>query len=292
MSAPAESSSVTSIFFVLLLSLTTLYIAKKNGFFRLSPDIRSSWPTFLQTLGGFLVYIVVSILALPFVYLVSRFGGMDEPIKHIDQLSNEIRGWLQWGTIIAIFVALLLYCLLIRKEVRQIIFWREKKPNFATAVKDFAMGALTWLISYPIIMGVSLIAGMISKHLWGKSGVEQVAVQQLLEIKGHSLLFAAMVLVVIVIVPFIEELLFRGFLQSWLRRKIGRSAALILTAFIFACVHFSKAQGIGNFELIVALFALSCFLGFIYERQRTLWASFGLHCTFNAISVFVLSVTK
>lgn len=138
----------------------------------------------------------------------------------------------------------------------------------------------------------TMLASGVSYLIWGKYGVQQLAVQELERDFEHPVLFVLMAITVTTIVPFVEELLFRGFMQNWLRKYIGRGRAIFLTAFIFACFHYSHGQGIGNFELIISLFSLSLFLGYIYERQQTLWASIGLHSTFNAISVIAIAFSK
>jgi membrane protease YdiL (CAAX protease family) len=101
-------------------------------------------------------------------------------------------------------------------------------------------------------------------------------------------LFWSSVILIVTLVPFLEEVLFRGFLQTWLRRVVGVSGAIWLTALTFALFHFSTSQGADNVELISSLFVLGCFLSFLRERQRSLWAPIGLHAAFNAISILMI----
>jgi membrane protease YdiL (CAAX protease family) len=62
--------------------------------------------------------------------------------------------------------------------------------------------------------------------------------------------------------------------------------AILLSALCFALFHFAPSQGIGNISLVGSLFLFALFLGFIYERQASLFASVGLHMTFNTVSTF------
>lgn len=282
----------SSIFLLLILSLIVFGFAKKGGFFKLNPPFYPPWPTIGESLGGFLVYLFVSILIAPIIVLLLFFSFTGTFTIQIKMLPEAHRGWIQWGVLLLTFVALVLYLIKIRREVARWILWGKAPQDFKTFGKNVGMGALTWLISYPFVLLANLLSGFLSEKFWGKSGVEQVAVKNLLSFKAEPFLFVAMLFMVILLVPFMEELLFRGFLQSWLRRKMGRMGALFLTAIIFACVHFSPSQGIGNFELILTLFVLSCFLGFIYERQQSLWASFGLHMTFNGFNALILAFQK
>ncbi|MBI3211827.1 MAG: CPBP family intramembrane metalloprotease [Simkania negevensis] len=45
--------------------------------------------------------------------------------------------------------------------------------------------------------------------------------------------------------------------------------------------HLSSSQGVGN----ISLFIFALYLGFLYEKQCSLFASIALHMTFNSISV-------
>jgi membrane protease YdiL (CAAX protease family) len=93
---------------------------------------------------------------------------------------------------------------------------------------------------------------------------------------------------VIGIVPVLEELLFRGFLQGAFRRFFSVRTAILFSSFIFALFHFSLGQGVNNMTILVSLFILSLFLGFLKERQGNLWGSIAMHMTFNAISVAMI----
>ena len=62
--------------------------------------------------------------------------------------------------------------------------------------------------------------------------------------------------------------------------------AIVFSALCFALFHYAPSQGMGNISLLATLFLFALFLGFIYERQASLFASIGLHMTFNAVSTF------
>ncbi len=291
MNGTDHSPQVASVVFSFCLSVIAIFFAKRAGFFRLPAQERSSWPTFSQMLGAFLVYLLVSFILVPIIYFAVMHFKLGLGIKQIAHTSTTAKAWLQLGSLATLFLAFIGYCALIsRKAVRSIFWGNEKNPSLKRVLKDAGMGVLAWFISYPLVILASLLAGFLSIWIWGKSGVEQVAVKQLVETKSQPALFVTMIFAVIFFVPFIEELLFRGFLQGWLRRKTGRWMAIFLTALIFACVHYAASQGTGNLELIVSLFVLACFLGFIYERQHSLWASMGLHFAFNSFSILFLAL--
>jgi membrane protease YdiL (CAAX protease family) len=91
------------------------------------------------------------------------------------------------------------------------------------------------------------------------------------------------------IVPFYEEILFRGFATTAWARAVGPATAIIRTSVLFALAHI-LSQGGENFgeALGVAVVAatarlpVALVLGWVFIRRRSVWASVGLHATFNA----------
>ncbi|MFZ0565203.1 MAG: type II CAAX endopeptidase family protein [Chlamydiales bacterium] len=275
-----EGHTAGAFFVVILLALIVYAIAKRGGFFRLPPPTRFHPVTFFHAFGAFLVYLILGLFLSQLFLLLTQ--------KQV--LGVLLKGWLQLLSLACIFIALIIYCSLINSKVSRVIFWGEKQRSAKRFFKGLAMGLLAYLVSYPVVLLVQLIAGLISEYVWGKIEVEQVAVEQLKKTLHRPALFVSMVFFVVVLVPFMEELLFRGFLQSFLKRYLKRGWAILLTAFLFALVHFAPSQGAGNFQLILSLFALSLFLGFIYEREQCLWAPLALHMTFNGLSVLFIVV--
>jgi membrane protease YdiL (CAAX protease family) len=93
-----------------------------------------------------------------------------------------------------------------------------------------------------------------------------------------------------IIAPIGEELLFRGFATTAWARDIGPRRALIRGALFFAVVHVltisggTAAQALG---LAIVAFAtrvpVALVLGWLFLRRNSIWASIGLHATFNGI---------
>ena len=97
-----------------------------------------------------------------------------------------------------------------------------------------------------------------------------------------------------VIAPVTEELFFRGFTLAAWERMTGPRTAIVRSAILFALIHaiyqtgdtFTAALG----SAIVAVGArlpVALFLGWIFVRRRSLWASIGLHATFNAVLLLI-----
>ena len=88
---------------------------------------------------------------------------------------------------------------------------------------------------------------------------------------------------IVIAAPCIEEFLFRGCLQSFLKQYMSTKGAILFSSLCFSLFHFSLSQGLGNISLCASLFVFALFLGFIYETG-SLFASVGLHMTFNIVS--------
>ncbi len=272
-----------SLFFASLLVLVTFFVALRLGYFRLPVPGDRPPVTILQTIGVFLTYVLLAFLVVPLINaLIINLLGKQNTV------SQTWLGWAQIVLLYLVFFCLLGYGFLIKREALRYIFWGDTAPSKERAAKSVVMGFVSFIVSYPFVFWMGIFTSLISLWLWNEAKIEQVAVKQLKLAMGHPVMFSFMVFLVVILVPFMEELLFRGFLQSMLKRYLGRMGSLFVTAIIFASVHFAPSQGLGNFQLIASLFILSIFLGFIYERERTLWAPITLHAAFNGFTVLMI----
>ena len=87
---------------------------------------------------------------------------------------------------------------------------------------------------------------------------------------------AAMLLLVGVLVPFIEEVIFRGLVLGWLRKHLRFVYAAPISALLFSVVH-------GIPDLMPALAVMGLVLAAMKERSGSLWPSIIVHGVFNAL---------
>lgn len=88
----------------------------------------------------------------------------------------------------------------------------------------------------------------------------------------------------LVLAGLFEEIPFRGFYLREFKARIGFWKANIITSFLFAISHFEKIIT-GDFFQIVILFIIGIWLGFIYEKVKSLWAPIIVHSVFNVLTV-------
>ncbi|MEO7495988.1 MAG: CPBP family intramembrane glutamic endopeptidase [Massilia sp.] len=92
-----------------------------------------------------------------------------------------------------------------------------------------------------------------------------------------------MVVVSCILAPVLEEMLFRGLILRSFLRQYSRWSAIIGSATLFGFAHMNL------YQYVVALM-LGIFLGWLYERTRSLLPSMALHAAYNtALTAEVLS---
>ncbi|MCH9634752.1 MAG: hypothetical protein S4CHLAM7_15130 [Chlamydiae bacterium] len=279
---------LTVFLFALFLSLITCFIAWYKHFFKLPAfDKKSIKVTLVQVLLIFLIYFGLSI-AVPFV-IIQILKTFPSGVKQ--ELSLEVdavRAWVNLILMAALLIVFFIYVAKLNQESKRTVLGERSYGGVSQNIGNVGMGVLTFLISFPLVLAVSQAFSILIFY-FDLSGHEQVAVRFLKSTMENPVLFAITSLFIVIVVPTIEELLFRGFLQNWLARFFGRGGAVFLTALIFSGFHFSLSQQWGNLEIIPSLFTLALFLGFIYFRQKSIYSSIGLHATFNGVNIFLMS---
>ena len=246
---------------VLWAALSVRYL-KKINFFTGANETKAQLPhlSIWDLLGASAVFYLTYAALVP---VVKKFAHLP--------IAPEILGLLLFA------ITFFGYCLLIHKRLF---------PYFKN--EGFIFGVLSWFIIYPFVFLWASAVDFVLEHGWGYTPQVQVAVNYLKDNQDKPYVFMLLVFFIVFIVPAMEEILFRGFLQSWLRSFMGPIGAIILTALIFAFFHFSPAQGLSNITIVSSLFILATFLGALLEKTKSLRTPIGLHATFNGLSILFI----
>lgn len=268
----------------LILSLFALGLAWRFGLFR--PFQASAFPQIhgKDVLKGFGYFLFIEILLIPaLIGLIFIMKGED--LKNALNVNSQLRSWINLLIIMGGFGGVTFAYLELTSVQRLQIWGQHEHPWYY----QIGMGIIAWLVSYPLVLSLSEGISLLIWHFFHQPFVEQVAVQNVRQSMENPLLFGLTAIAVIIVVPLTEELLFRGLLQSWFKRKFHNTLiGIMLSSLIFALFHYSGNHGMTNVELLSSLFFLSCMLGYIYERQRSLWAPIGMHSFFNFISLLMI----
>lgn len=274
-----------TLFFFGLIGAVLLWIAKSKGFFVLpkSRDLRKPPVTVQTIIIVFAIYLGMTMLVAPvlarmFQSFYALFSEKNPPLA--------LLGWIQLFILLSILFLFYLYSKAQEPDLFKRV-WKDKKiPHPKPVLIDFLMGVMTWVISFPLVIAIGQLADLILYFIYGYESYEQVAVRYLKTTLGSPPMLAVALFTILIAAPIIEEFLFRGCLQNFFKRFVVPKNAILLSALCFSLFHFAPSQGIGNISLVASLFLFAIFLGFIYERQASLFASIGLHMTFNAVSTF------
>jgi len=83
-----------------------------------------------------------------------------------------------------------------------------------------------------------------------------------------------------------EELFFRAWVQNLLERRVGRRAALAITAVLFGLSHFNKRSAHFNWRYVLLASIAGIFYGRAWREQRRVPASAITHASVDAIWSF------
>jgi membrane protease YdiL (CAAX protease family) len=249
-------------------------------------------------LGGFLVGIVLLL-----VYAGLRAGGI-RPVRQMPL--NKVTwtlGSLAKGFVAALFIIMVLSytggplleplglhwaaagslltavfeILVVVWVLLMLRFEYDVKPadfglRFRTPLRDVGYAFITYLAVTPVFTAAA--------HAWqyiGESCGVEYKVPPLISflLKSESAASIAVVTVAAVIIaPVAEELFFRAFTYSALRKRLGFLPGVVITSLYFALIH--------DFFSYLPIFILGIALAFLYERRQSIIAPAALHFFHNA----------
>jgi membrane protease YdiL (CAAX protease family) len=168
-----------------------------------------------------------------------------------------------------------------------LISWRKGRgslrADFGLLVRarDWA-----WLAAGVGLQIVSTLALLPIVELHGKEDAQEV-VKQFEDARGFQVVLFS--LVVVLVAPLAEELLFRGALLRALLRRTTPAWSIFGSALVFALVHPASSPTIGSVMAVPALLALGVVSANLAVRTGNLSASILLHAGFNLLTAIVVS---
>lgn len=149
----------------------------------------------------------------------------------------------------------------------------------APELRDLRAGMLGAIAMYIVAEAAALIQKFVF-HIEGT----QAAVQLFGTTHDRRLIYGLVALAVF-FAPFVEEVIFRGFVFNALLRYAPVGLAAVGSGIIFGLAHFDRT----------AFFPLACggvVLAFVYYRTGSLVSSMVTHGTFNAVNVILVLATS
>jgi CAAX protease family protein len=272
LSEPYASYLISIVLFGVI-AVFTLWVGKRKGFFLLVNQGQFPFrPSFL--LNFFFLYVGTVFLLAPLLARLLR--TFLSPLHTI--------AWMQFLMLAILLGLFSLYGFSLNAPQFKRM-WKDRTVRNPSPIShDFLIGIGAWAISFPLVSAVGQIADLFLYSAFQFHAYEQVAVRYLkMSLSSPEALTIAL-LTILFAAPIVEEFAFRGVLQNFCKCYMRPKLSIGISALVFAFFHFSMSQGLGNISLLLALFVFACFLGYVYERQASLFAPIALHMTFNAAS--------
>jgi membrane protease YdiL (CAAX protease family) len=141
------------------------------------------------------------------------------------------------------------------------------------------------LVLWPILSALGATLAWLETRLTG-GPIDPIAHDLLRELatREHDAWFWSAAVLVVTVVPMLEELMYRGLLQGALRH-VGLPVwpAIGVASVLFAAMHLGNTSP----AAVVLLFVLSLGFGWAYERTGRLIAPIAMHGLFNLVNLLV-----
>lgn len=209
-------------------------------------------------------------------YIVIR-GGIEFVFKmNLWNLGRQADMWELIVTIIC--VGILVFCMY---KVHTKLFKPTVKRKFQ--LMDLIFVFVTYITLRFSIYLISLWSSM--AYGTGRSKLVDFFFRADLTLTTDKFIFALDALGLVFIAPFVEEFLFRGFLNNLLRGKVNTFIRMSIVSILFAASHFPTY--IHNWIQFIAYLILSIVLFLVYERRRSLFDAILLHSLYNGLLVIL-----
>ncbi len=138
-----------------------------------------------------------------------------------------------------------------------------------TARRAVLRGLGVYLLALPAIVASMFLWRILLERYGG--GAETQAIQELIA-RAEGLEIALVAILAVVVIPFLEEAIFRGWLQGWIARRLGPVNGVLIPAVLFAVLH--------GIPALLPIFSLALVLGIVRhhtDRLAPVWAIHALH---------------
>ena len=220
--------------------------------------------------AGFAVFSLVELLLEGRAQLLDLLRLARDTPRSAREGAVEIAGFLTGS---AIYLAVILAVLALarlrgRRHWRDLVAWRPFRMDWRFA------GLLAAGLAYGVAASALI-------------GYLHPASRDWFTLPKEPLAIISSFLLIVVLAPLAEELLFRGWIYTSLRRSFGFAVALVATATIFALAHWERTH-----LYALAVLPVGFALGYVRERTGSTRASALFHALFNFMGWFLTFMGK
>jgi membrane protease YdiL (CAAX protease family) len=232
-----------------------------------------------DTVSAFLTWIAADALSglaiLAAAFVVMRKNGHLTPQQIIEVLPGDFTFVVTSTTVAAVVALSVLWRYTKRIHPNSFAAYLPAVPGRVlmwAALSGIAVMAIEFAIEngLKLGLGIPLPISVTEQAINPKSGIQ----------------LAVGIVCLSVIVPFFEEVLFRGYLFGWLRRVMPLWPAILVSAAVFAAVHglYVARGGFSGWFGTAEIFGIGILLAWWVARTGSLRPSYAAHAVINAVS--------
>ena len=168
------------------------------------------------------------------------------------------------------------------------LFWIKKKYGLSKETLGLRKGEFSLLKSVVIGIATGIIYSLIIEITPLRFGAAPAELKNSYSYINLILLpLSISGFATILLAPISEEIMDRGFIYGYLRRKLGVVPGLFLQALLFSLLHFNYIYG-NAFNLITNRFLIGLILGILYEKTGSIYPSIICHGVFNYLGIIFM----
>jgi len=125
---------------------------------------------------------------------------------------------------------------------------------------------------------VGIVVTTVLSYAVSQLGIQPEGVRQVTDAVRDPAIVGPAMLVLAVLAPLVEELVFRGLLYGWVAGRWGPLAAFIVSSLAFAAAHYEPAH-------VVLVLPLGLWFGWLRWRSNSLVPSIVAHVVNNGVAI-------
>lgn len=212
----------------------------------------------------FVYYLVMPFALSPILHLIAKLLGTS--------IGTSLGNLLYYFVLFAVTLA---------------VFWRYLGVNLSALARHLNRSCISLFAGLIAFYGLNELLYRVSSVLLDSHvNLNNVTITAQAGVAPHM-----MAVILVLLAPFVEEVLFRGLIFGALREN-SRAVAYVISALLFAFGHvlqqLTLGLDLGALTLIFQYLAPGLVFAWVYERAGNIWPSVLLHALVNALAFFVV----
>ena len=207
------------------------------------------------------------------INLTAAFNG----ITYVEEYGAKVESYTLLMTALALIICIPIMYLMMKKDYEYPVNPRKKENTFE--LKKYFKDISYKTMNYPIVLGITASLGigrfMALLPIDGILGSYKEVLKNTLD---NSVILQ--LLVIGLLTPVLEEMLFRGIIYKRLKTYYDVTIAAYIAAIIFGIAHFNLVQGLYAFIMGIVL-------TYLYEKSGNLVTAISMHCAANIATVLM-----